>query len=142
MIKHTTPALSRQPRKPSLEGPDRTTPPTGLLSLRQHTTTREEAENITQSRKQHHTTAEKCQYLKTKLESTRRSWRENTAGLNMERDTTRLSRMTKALNDEGTKGQKSTLDEEGRTTRAPRDRRAPLMKKAERRGHQGTEEHP
>ena len=57
----------------------------------------------------------KAKYMKTKLESTRRSWRETTAGLNMERDTTRLWRLTKALNDEGTQGQKTTLDEEGRT---------------------------
>ncbi|PVD24867.1 hypothetical protein C0Q70_15356 [Pomacea canaliculata] len=33
----------------------------------------------------------------------------------MERDTTKLWRLTKALNDEGNKGQKITLEEDGQT---------------------------
>ena len=33
----------------------------------------------------------------------------------MEKDTTKLWKLTQALNDEGTKGQKITLEEEGKT---------------------------
>jgi hypothetical protein len=33
------------------------------------------------------------------------SWREKTSKLNMEKDTTKLWRLTKALNDEGTREQ-------------------------------------
>ncbi|KAK7113996.1 hypothetical protein V1264_000134 [Littorina saxatilis] len=57
----------------------------------------------------------KAKHLKTKLECKRRGWREKTAGLNMEKDTTKLWKLTRALNEEGNKGQKITLEEEGRT---------------------------
>ena len=57
----------------------------------------------------------KAQYLKTKLECTRKSWREKTENLNMERDTTKMWRLTRALNDEGYAGQKITLEENGKT---------------------------
>jgi hypothetical protein len=43
----------------------------------------------------------KAQYLKTKLECTSKSWREKTEKFNMERDTTKLWRLTKTMNDEG-----------------------------------------
>ena len=57
----------------------------------------------------------KAKFLRTKLENRRRTWREKTANLNMEKDTKKLWNLTKALNDEGTKGQKITLEEDGRT---------------------------
>ena len=57
----------------------------------------------------------KAKFLKIKLESKRKSWREKTASLNLERDTTKLWKLTKALNDEGTRGQKITLEEDGKT---------------------------
>ena len=57
----------------------------------------------------------KAQYLKTKLECTRKSWRDKTAKLNMERDTTKLWRLTRALNDEGNREQKITLEKDGKT---------------------------
>ena len=53
----------------------------------------------------------KAQYLKTKLECTRKSWREKTEKLNMERDTTKMWRLARALNDEGYREQKITLEE-------------------------------
>lgn len=53
--------------------------------------------------------------MRTKLESKRRSWREKTASLSMEKDATKLWRLTKVLNEESTKGEKITLEEEGRT---------------------------
>ena len=57
----------------------------------------------------------KAKYLRTQLESKRQSWREKTSSLNLEKDTTKLWRLTQALNDERSKGQKITLEEEGKT---------------------------
>jgi len=57
----------------------------------------------------------KAKFLRLKLESKRKSWREKTANLNMEKDTTKLWKLTKALNDENTKGQKITLEDQGNT---------------------------
>ena len=56
----------------------------------------------------------KAKFLRTKLENRRKTWREKTANLDMEKDTRKLWNLTKALNDEGTKGQKITLEEDGR----------------------------
>nr|KAG5706601.1 hypothetical protein BaRGS_005671 [Batillaria attramentaria] len=55
----------------------------------------------------------KAKFLRTKLEATRRSWREKTAALNMEKDGTKLWKLTKQLNDEDSRGQKITLEEDG-----------------------------
>ena len=75
-----------------------------------------EARNEAESNpsQENHIKLQECQakYLKTKLQSKRRSWREKTASLNMEKDTTKLWKLTQALNDEGNKGQKITLEEE------------------------------
>ena len=57
----------------------------------------------------------KARHLKTKLECKRRGWREKTASLNMEKETSKLWKLTRALNDEGNKGHKVTLEEEGKT---------------------------
>ena len=57
----------------------------------------------------------KAKHLKIKLECKRRGWREKTASLNMEKDTTKLWKLTRALNDEGNNGHKITLEEEGET---------------------------
>ncbi|CAC5398866.1 unnamed protein product [Mytilus coruscus] len=57
----------------------------------------------------------KAKHLRTKLECQKRGWREKTSSLNMAKDTTKLWNLTKTLNDEGSKGQKITLEVEGRT---------------------------
>ena len=57
----------------------------------------------------------KAKHLRTKLECQRRGWREKTPSLNIEKDTTKLWNLTKALNDEGSKDQQITLEDEGRT---------------------------
>jgi ribonuclease HI len=57
----------------------------------------------------------KAKHLRTKLQSKRKSWQEKTASLNLEKDTRKLWKITKALNDEDNKEQKITLEEEGRT---------------------------
>ena len=56
----------------------------------------------------------KAQFQKSKLEATRRSWREKTAALNLEKDGRKLWRLTKQLNDEENSRQKITLDEDGK----------------------------
>ena len=56
----------------------------------------------------------KAKFLRTKLEATRRSWREKTAALNMEKDGRKLWKITKQLNDEDSRGQKITLEEDGK----------------------------
>ena len=57
----------------------------------------------------------KAKHLRTKFECQRRGWREKASSLNMEKDTTKQWNLTKALNDEGSKGQNITLEDEGRT---------------------------
>jgi ribonuclease HI/endonuclease/exonuclease/phosphatase family metal-dependent hydrolase len=53
----------------------------------------------------------KAVYLKTKIESTRKSWREKTSALNLEKESTKLWRLTKSLNDESWKEPNITLEE-------------------------------
>lgn len=79
------------------------------------TEAREEAENNPSQENNIKLQERKAKFLRIKLENKRRSWREKTSGLNMEKDTTKLWKLTRALNDEGTKGQKITLEEEGKT---------------------------
>ena len=55
----------------------------------------------------------KAKFLKTKLEAKRRSWRQKTSELNMEKDQTALWRLTKCLNEEDSRGSTITLDEGG-----------------------------
>ena len=55
----------------------------------------------------------KAKFLKGKLHAVRTSWREKTASLNLEKDGRQLWRLTKQLNDEDTRGQKITLEENG-----------------------------
>ena len=55
----------------------------------------------------------KAVYLKTKLECIRKSWRDKTQKLNMEKDTTKLWRLVKGLNDEGNRNAKITLEIDG-----------------------------
>jgi hypothetical protein len=43
---------------------------------------------------------EKAKFLKTKIQTTRRSWTEKNAFLNMKNDGIKLWRLTKKLNDE------------------------------------------
>lgn len=77
------------------------------------TDARREAENHPSQENHIKLQESKAKYLKIKLESKRRSWREKTAGLNMEKDTTKLWKLTQALNDERNRGEKITLEEEG-----------------------------
>ena len=56
-----------------------------------------------------------AKHLRTKIASQRAGWREKTASLNLEKDTSKVYHLMKAMNDESTKGQKITLEEEGRT---------------------------
>ena len=53
----------------------------------------------------------KAKFLKTKLEAKRRSWRQKTGELNMEKDQTALWRLTKCLNEEDSRGSTITQDE-------------------------------
>lgn len=78
------------------------------------TRAREEAEHSPSQENNIKLQQSKAQYLKTKLECTRKSWREKTAKMNMERDTTKLWRLTRALNDEGNREQKITLEKDGK----------------------------
>ena len=55
----------------------------------------------------------KAKFLKTKLEAKRRSWRQKTSELNMEKDQTALWRLTKSLNEEDSTGSTITLNEGG-----------------------------
>ncbi|CAG2245306.1 unnamed protein product [Mytilus edulis] len=79
------------------------------------TRAREEAESNPSQENNIKLQQSKAKHLKTKLECQRRGWREKTSSLNMEKDTTKLWNLTKALNDEGSKGQKITLEDEGKT---------------------------
>ncbi|VDH94109.1 Hypothetical predicted protein [Mytilus galloprovincialis] len=59
----------------------------------------------------------KAKHLKTKLKSVREEDREKkTSSVNMEKETKKLWNLKKALNDEGSKGQKITLEVEKKTT--------------------------
>ncbi|VDI60877.1 Hypothetical predicted protein [Mytilus galloprovincialis] len=79
------------------------------------TRAREEAESNPSQENNIKLQQSKAKHLKTKLECQRRGWREKTSSLNMEKDTTKLWNLKKALNDEGSKGQKITLEDEGKT---------------------------
>lgn len=79
------------------------------------TEARQEAESYPSQENNIKLQERKAKFLRTKLESKRRSWREKTASLNMEKDTTKLWRLTKALNEESTKGHKITLEDEENT---------------------------
>ena len=55
----------------------------------------------------------KAEYIRKNLESKRKSWRETTENLNMEKDTTKLWRLVKALNNEGGGYQPISLEKDG-----------------------------
>ena len=55
----------------------------------------------------------KAKFLKTKLEAKRKSWREKTSSLNLEKDGKALWKLTKSLNEEDSRGSTITLDEGG-----------------------------
>jgi adenylyl- and sulfurtransferase ThiI len=59
----------------------------------------------------------KAKHLRTKIECQRRGWNEKTSSMDMEkRYKKKLWNLTKALNDEGSKGEKITLEVKGETT--------------------------
>ena len=78
------------------------------------TEARTEAENNPSQENNIRLQERKAKFLRTKLENKRQSWRKKTAGLNMEKDTSKLWKLTKALNEESTKGQKITLEDGGK----------------------------
>ena len=53
----------------------------------------------------------KAEYIRKNLESKRKSWRETTENLNMEKDTTKLWRLVRALNEEGGRYQPISLEQ-------------------------------
>ena len=55
----------------------------------------------------------KAKFLKAKLEAKRKSWREKTGSLNLEKDGKALWKLTKSLNEEDSRGSTITLDEGG-----------------------------
>ena len=55
----------------------------------------------------------KAKFLRAKLEAKRKSWREKTSSLNMEKDGKALWKLTKSLNEEDSRGSTITLDEGG-----------------------------
>ena len=55
----------------------------------------------------------KARHLRYKLHARRKSWRDKTASLNLEKDGTKLWRRTKQLNDEGNGGATTTLEADG-----------------------------
>ena len=77
------------------------------------TRAREEEENPSDESNIHLKEAN-AKFPKTKLEATRSSWTEKTSTLDMEKEGGKVWRLTKAMNEEETKGAKVTLeDEEG-----------------------------
>ena len=74
---------------------------------------RDEAEN--NPGEENHIKLQRCkaEYIRKNLESKRKSWRETTEGLNMEKDTTKLWRLVKALNEEGGGYQPISLEQGG-----------------------------
>ena len=74
---------------------------------------RDEAEN--NPGEENHIKLQRCkaEYIRKNLESKRKSWRETTENLNMEKDTTKLWRLVKALNEEGERYQTISLEQEG-----------------------------
>ena len=55
----------------------------------------------------------KAKFLKAKLAAKRKSWREKTSSLNLEKDSKALWKLTKNLNEEDSRGSTITLDEGG-----------------------------
>ena len=74
---------------------------------------REKAEKEPSQTNSIHLQQAKAKFLKKKLEAKRRSWREKTSSLNMERDEKALWKLTKCLNEEDSRGSTITLDEGG-----------------------------
>jgi ribonuclease HI/endonuclease/exonuclease/phosphatase family metal-dependent hydrolase len=74
---------------------------------------RKNAESTPSQENHIHLQETKARFLKEKLQAVRRSWREKTASLNMERDEEKLWKLTRQLNDEEPKGANITLVENG-----------------------------
>jgi ribonuclease HI len=70
---------------------------------------REEAERNPSQQNNNNLQQTKAKYLRTAIEAKRKGWRKVTSELNLEKDTTKLWKLTRAMNDEDTKGQKITL---------------------------------
>ena len=76
------------------------------------TSKREQAESNPGQRQNIELQKAKAKYIKTKLESARKGWREKTGGLNMEKET-QVWNLLKAMNDEKVGEQRIFLEEEG-----------------------------
>jgi hypothetical protein len=61
---------------------------------------RREAESNPSLENNNNLQRDKAKFLKTKIQSRRTSWREKTASLNLEKDGTKLWKLTKQMNDE------------------------------------------
>ena len=74
---------------------------------------REEAEKDASQESAIRLQCAKAKFLKAKVEAKRRSWREKTSSLNMEKDSKALWKLAKSLNEEDSRGSTITLDEGG-----------------------------
>jgi ribonuclease HI len=74
---------------------------------------RKKAEENPSQENQNHLQKTKAKFLKQKLQAIRRSWREKTASLNLEKDGEKLWKLTKQLNDEEEKGANITIEDRG-----------------------------
>ena len=74
---------------------------------------RREAETNPSQDNHNHLQHTKARFLRYKLQARRKSWRNKTASLNLEKDGTKLWRLTKQLNDEGNGRATTTLEADG-----------------------------
>ena len=74
---------------------------------------REQAEN--NPSRENHIRLQKCkaEYRRLNLESKRKGWREKTASLNMEKDTNKLWKLVKSMNDEGNGQPTISIEKDG-----------------------------
>ena len=73
---------------------------------------RKEAETNPSQDNHNHLQHTNAKFLRYKLHARRKSWRNKTASFNLEKDGTKLWRLTKQLNDEGN-GRTTTLEADG-----------------------------
>ena len=74
---------------------------------------RREAETNPSQDNHNHLQHTKARFIRYKLQARRKSWRNKTASLNLEKDGTKLWRLTKQLNDEGNGRATATLEADG-----------------------------
>ena len=72
-----------------------------------------EAETNPSQDNHNHLQHTKARFLRYKLQARRKSWRNKSASFNLEKDDTKLWRLTKQLNDEGNGRATTTLEADG-----------------------------